>query len=184
VTANANNPSGHEWLVVGAVRKPHGVHGDVLVAILTDFPERLQTGVQFGLGPETGPESCHEVHHVRFHKGSWLLGVAGVRDRDAVEGWRGLFLFLPAQSLDELPEGYHYEHHLVGLACRSPEGEPLGEVIALDTDGPQARLVVRRGRRDFLVPYVPEIVTEVDPDGGVVTIDAPAGLLDDDFIEA
>ena len=33
------------WLIVGAVRKPHGVHGDVLVEIVTDFPERLADGV-------------------------------------------------------------------------------------------------------------------------------------------
>ena len=48
----------------------------------------------------------------------------------------------------------------------------------------QRRLVVRRGRREFLVPYVPDIVAEVDLDEGVVTLDAPAGLLDDDFITA
>ncbi|MCG6964741.1 MAG: ribosome maturation factor RimM [Acidobacteria bacterium] len=184
MTATANNPPEREWLIVGAVRKPHGVHGDLLVAILTDFPERLQPGVRFGLGPEEGPRSYHEIHHVRYHKGAWLLGVAGVRGRDAVEDWRGRFLFLPEQTAAELPEGYRYEHQLVGLACRSPKGEPLGEVVALDTEGPQARLVVRREGRDFLVPYVQEIVTLVDSETGVVTIDAPAGLLDDDFLEA
>ena len=184
MTATAENPPEREWLIVGAVRKPHGVHGDLLVAILTDFPDRLQAGVRFGLGPEDGPESFHEVHHVRYHKGSWLLGVVGIRDRDAVEGWRGRLVFLPEQTVAELPEGYHYEHHLVGLECRSPRGEPLGEVVALDSEGPQARLVVRRGGRSFLVPYVAEIVTDVDREAGVVTIDAPPGLLDDDFLEA
>ena len=43
-------PDQREWLIVGCVRKPHGVHGDLLVEILTDFPERLQEGVRFGLG--------------------------------------------------------------------------------------------------------------------------------------
>ena len=170
--------------MVGFVRKPHGVHGEVLVQILTDFPERMAPGVRFGLGSEGGPEEFHEVHHVRYHKGAWLLGISGLRDRDSVEGWRGRYLFLPEQSLDELPEGYYYEHHLVGLACRSPRGEDLGEVTGLDTEGPQARLVVRRGDREFLVPYVPQIVVEVDLEAGTVTIDAPPGLLDDDFVEA
>lgn len=184
MTETANHPREREWLIVGAVRKPHGVRGDLLVAILTDFPERLQTGVRFGLGPEEGPRSFHEVHHVRYHKGSWLLGVVGVRDRDVVGGWRGQYLFLPEQTAAELPEGYRYEHQLVGLECRSPEGEGLGEVVALDADGPQARLVVRREGRDFLVPYVPQIVTAVDLEKGVVTIEAPGGLLDDEFIQA
>jgi len=169
-----------DWLIAGYVRKPHGVHGDVLVEILTDFPERLAEGVRFGLGPESGPETFHEVHNVRYHKGQWLLGVRGIREREVIETWRGSYLFLPEQSLDELPEGYYYEHHLVGLRCLSPTGEPLGEVTAMETDTPQARLVVRRGRREFLVPYVPEIVTEVDLEAGTVIVDAPPGLLDDD----
>jgi len=184
VSTPPSEPTPREWLIVGCVKKPHGVHGDLLVEILTDFPERLQEGVRFGLGDEPGPETFHEAHAVRYHKGGWLLSVRGLRDRDSVEAWRGRYLFLPEQSLEELPEGYHYEHHFVGLKCRSPEGEELGEVVALDGEGPQARLVVRRGRREFLVPYVPEIVTEVDVEAGTVTIDAPPGLLDDDFVQA
>lgn len=177
-------PDQREWLIVGCVRKPHGVHGDLLVEILTDFPERLQEGVRFGLGDETGPDAYHVVHAVRYHRGGWLLSVRDLRDRDVAEGWRGRYLFLPEQRPEELPEGYHYDHQFVGLRCRSPEGEDLGEVVALDGEGLQARLVVRRGGRDFLVPYVPQLVTEVDVEAGTATIDAPPGLLDDDFVEA
>jgi len=83
-------------------------------------------------------------------------------------------------TLDELPEGYYYEHHLVGLNCHSPSGEVLGSIVGVDTETAQTRLLVRRGRREYLVPYVPEIVTSVDIEGGTVTIDPPAGLLDDE----
>jgi len=175
-------PQRRDWLIVGRVRKPHGVHGEVLVEIVTDFPERMQPGVRFGLGSEGGPEEFFEVHHVRYHKRCWLLGVVGLRTRDAVEPWRGRFLFLPEQALDELPEGYYYEHHLVGLEVRSPGGEALGTVTALDEGPGQTRLVVRRGRREFLVPWVPEIVRGVDLDAGTLTVDAPPGLLDDDAL--
>ncbi len=172
------------WLIVGQAGKPHGVHGDVLVDILTDFPERLNDGMRFGVGDDRAPSEYHHVHRVRFHKGKWLLSVKGVRDREIIEGWRGRYLYLPEQALDELPEGYYYEHHLVGLACRSPEGDDLGKVIGLDPGEGQSRLVVRTGDRERLVPYVPEIVTEVNLEGGFVVIDAPRGLLDDDAIEA
>jgi 16S rRNA processing protein RimM len=173
-----------DWLVVGRVVKPHGVHGDLVVDIITDFPERLADGTEFGVGGDETPETYHEVHRVRFHKRRWLLSVDGLRDRDAAEGWRGRFLFLPAQRLDELPEGFFYEHDLVGLECRSPLGDDLGEVRGIDRGPGQQRLVVRRGRREFLVPYVPEIVTEVDLEQGTVTIDAPPGLLDDNSVTA
>ncbi|MCU0305364.1 MAG: ribosome maturation factor RimM [Thermoanaerobaculales bacterium] len=177
-------PADRSWLVIGRVVKPHGVQGDLLVEIVTDFPERLTEGVVFGVGGEDGPRSHHEVVRARVHKGRWLLSVRGLRDRDAADSWRGHYLYLPEQSLDELPEGFVYEHHLVGLACRSPLGEDLGEVRGLDRGPGQQRLVVRRGRREFLVPYVPEIVTAVDLEAGTVTVDAPPGLLDDDAVMA
>ena len=63
------------WLIVGRAAKPHGVHGDVLVEIITDFPERLTDGVRFGLGGGDEPTEFFEVHRVRFHQGRWLLSV-------------------------------------------------------------------------------------------------------------
>ena len=172
---------GTDWLIVGRAGKPHGIHGDLLVEIITDFPERLQAGVRFGVGDETTPTEFFEVHHIRYHKGQWLLSVCGLRDRDAADGWRGRFLFLPEQALEDLPEGFVYEHHLVGLECRAPDGTSLGQVTGVETGGEQSRIVVRRGGREFLVPFVPQIVREVDLERRTVVIDAPAGLLDDDF---
>ena len=88
------------------------------------------------------------------------------------------------KALEDLPEGYYYEHHLTGLECRSPDGSVLGHVTGIDPGEGQIRLVVRSGARESLVPYVPEIVREVDLDGGFIIVDAPAGLLDDDAIDA
>ena len=174
------DPSAPEWLIVGRIGKPHGVHGGVVAEIITDFPERLVAGVEVGLGPAEGPERKITLHGVRYHRGRWLLEWVGIRDRETVEGWRGLFLFLPEKSLDELPEGYYYEHHLIGMECRSPDGEELGTITGLDHDPGQIRAVVRRGVREFLVPWVDQFVRSVDLEGGVVVLDVPAGLLDDD----
>lgn len=169
-----------DWLIVGHVDKPHGVHGDLLVEIITDFPERLAPGVRFGVGPAEAPDAFHEVHRVRFHAGRWLLSVAGLRDRDQADAWRGRYLFLPEQSREELPEGYYYEHHLVGLECSSPEGRPLGTVVGLDAAGGQSRIEVERDGRRYLVPFVPQLVEAVDLEAGTLTIRTLPGLLDDD----
>ena len=173
-----------EWLIVGRVIKPHGIHGDLTGEVITDFPDRLVDGMTFGAGGETGPDTYHEVHRIRYHKGRWLLSVRGLRDRDGADDWRQRFLYLPELGRDELPEGFYYEHDLVGLQCRSPNGDELGEVAAIDHGPGQRRLVVRRGRREYLVPYVPQIVREIDLDSRVAVLDVPPGLLDDDAVTA
>jgi len=183
-SSNSETPAELDWLIVGRVGKPHGVHGDLLVEIMSDFPERMAEDVKFGVGEEDGPSEFHRVFRVRIHKGRWLLSVVGLRDRSEVDDWRGRFLFLPELPPEELPEGFFYEHHLVGLGCELASGERLGEVTGLDTAGGQARLTVRVGGREFQVPYVPEIVREVDLEGGRIVVDPPRGLLDDDAIMA
>ncbi|MCP4898439.1 MAG: 16S rRNA processing protein RimM [bacterium] len=184
---SANRPAkgaDADWLIVGVMAKPHGVHGDVLVDITTDFPDRMREGTRFGLGPEDGPSCFLEVFKVRQHKGRWLLSVCDVRDRTIVEAWRGQYVFLPAQSRSELPEGYYYEHELQGLKCVSPSGDDLGIVVGVDSESTQPRLIVQRDSNEYLVPYVPQIVTNVDLAAGQVVIDALPGLLDEDSVEA
>jgi len=172
------------WLIVGRMGKAHGVHGSILAEILTDFPERLKAGVGIEVGETEDSRRAMEIHGVRYHRGRWLLDLVGIRNREDVEKLRGLYIFLPEQALDELPEGYYYEHHLVGLECRSPEGEVLGTVKALETDGGQTRILVQRGSREFLVPWVPELVSSVDLDGAYLVIEPLPGLLDDDAVTA
>jgi 16S rRNA processing protein RimM len=184
VSTSNGGDEGRDWLIVGRAGKPHGVHGDLLVDIITDFPDRLTDGVRFGLGNESHPDDFFEVHRVRSHKGRWLLSIRGIRERTVVEEWRGQYLYLPEQALEDLPEGYYYEHHLTDLECRSPEGEILGRVTGLDPGEGQTRLVIDTANGESLIPYVPEIVRKVDLEGGFIIIDAPPGLLDDDAIDA
>ncbi len=176
----AADPDDRLWLIVGRVGKPHGVHGDLLVEIITDFPERLTDEVRFGLGDDSRPSEFFQVHRVRLHKGRWLLSVQDIRSRETVAGWRGRYLYLPEQAIEDLPEGYYYEHHLVGLECRSAAGEVFGRVTELDIGLGQTRLVLENEGRELLVPYVPEIVRDVQLDTGAIIIDPPAGLFDDD----
>ncbi len=169
------------WLAVGRVRRPHGVHGEVTVEILTDFPERLADGVTLGFGHDA-PEFHRPVHHVRTHKGDWLLAFADVRTRDEVEGWRGLYVFLPPQDRSQLPPTYYYEHELVGCRCTLADGTELGAVTALQ-DGPGASLlVVAAPDGEVLVPFRSPIVVRVDLAAGTVVLDPPRGLFDGDAL--
>jgi len=169
---------GNDWLIVGTVLKPHGVHGAVLVEIVTDFPERVREGVRFGLGGAEGPQAMYEVHQIREHNRGLILSVRDMRSREEAEAWRGKHLFLPPLSRDELPEGYYYEHELVGLRCQTVAGQSKGVITGLDQGPGQSRLVVELEGVEYLVPWVPEIVTLVDLDTGVVVVDPPLGLLE------
>ncbi len=167
-----------EWLAVGRVRKPHGVHGELLAEILTDFPERIAPGVELGIGQP--PDRFLTVARVRTHKGAWLLTLQGIDTREAADSLRDAWLTLPAQAREELPAGYFYEHELAGLTCVDAGGRPLGEVSGLADVGGGALLVVQSGRGEVLVPFRRALVVRVDLEAGRLVLDPPRGLFDDD----
>ncbi len=169
-----------EWLAVGRVRKPHGIHGELLAEILTDFPERVAPGVELGVGQP--PERCLNVARVRLHKGAWLLTLEGVGTREAAEALRDAWLTLPGQAREQLPPGYFYEHELAGLTCVDRSGRVLGDVAGLADVGGGALLVVRTDAGEVLVPFRPALVVEVDLGARRVVLDPPKGLFDDDAL--
>lgn len=164
------------FLAVGRVRKPHGVHGELLVEILTDFPQRVEAGVSVGVG-QTEPEEFLTVKSVRFHKGAWLLKLVECTRREQAERFRDKHVFLPEQERAALPPTYYYEHELAGLRCLLVDGREAGVVQRLEAGLAGAWLVVVREAQEFLVPFVSPIVVRVDLGQGVVILDPPEGLV-------
>lgn len=164
--------------VVARVGRAIGLKGEVSVEIRTDDPgARFVAGVVFATDPPSaGPLTLAAV---RDHGAMLVLRFAEAGDRTAAEALRGVRLLVDAEASDE-PDAW-YEEELVGLAVRTPAGEPLGEVVRLDAGGAQDLLVVRTAAgQDVLVPFVTALVPDVDVAGGVVVVDPPGGLFDDE----
>ena len=167
-------------LVVGRIGRPHGVRGEVTVEVRTDSPElRFAPGRKLATDPPTaGPLVVESLH---WHSGRLLLTFAGVEDRTAAETLRNVLLVVdvPADERPEDPEEF-YDHQLVGLAAVAADGGALGTVAEVLHLPSQELLAVKTPEgREVLVPFVAEIVPEVDLGGGRLLITPPPGLFDE-----
>ena len=168
-----------EAFVAARIGRPHGLRGEVTVQVHTDDPEgRFVVGESFTTEPAaTGPLVLRSV---RQHQGIYLLAFEGHTDRTAAEALRGTRL-LVADDEDDAAEGEEdgwREDDLVGFAVVLPDGSPLGEVSALHVRPVQDLLEVRTPGGEVLVPFVDELVPEVDEDARRVVVDPPPGLLE------
>ncbi|WKV16449.1 ribosome maturation factor RimM [Janibacter limosus] len=169
--------------VVARIGKPHALRGEVTVQLHTDDPEaRFVPGTVFDTRASEGSGVPRQLTlaTTRVHQGVWLLGFEGIPDRTGAESLRGTRLVLALDQPDPTQddEGW-YEEDLVGLQAVDPSGTVLGEVVAPELGAARDRLRVRRpDGSEALVPFVEEIVPEVDPEGGRIVVDAPPGLLD------
>ncbi|NYI08403.1 ribosome maturation factor RimM [Allostreptomyces psammosilenae] len=166
-------------LVVGRIGRAHGIRGEVTVEVRTDEPEhRLAPGaVLLTDPPSAGPLT---VATGRVHSGRLLLRFEGVADRTAAEALRNTLLIaeVDPEETPEDPEEF-YDHQLIGLDAVTVDGSAVGEVEQVIHLPYQDLLQVRRpDGREVLVPFVAELVPEVDLAGSRVVLDPPPGLID------
>jgi 16S rRNA processing protein RimM len=168
-------------LVVGRVGRPHGLRGDVTVEVRTDDPaRRFAAGAVLTTDPaERGPLT---VAASRWHSGRLLVRFAGRADRDAAQALRDTVLSIDSSELAALgdPEEF-YDHELIGLRVETRTGELVGTVADVLHHGQDLLVVHAAGERsgaEILIPFVAEMVPEVDVSAGRLVIDPPPGLLD------
>ncbi|MGM9470958.1 ribosome maturation factor RimM [Pseudarthrobacter sp. YS3] len=164
-------------LQVARIGKPHGIRGEVTVQVLTDAPEdRFVPGTEFVVEPASaGPLT---VDSARWNKDILLLGFAGIETRNQAETLRGAKLFIETEELEEDDDEGWYEHELVGLEARVGS-QVVGKVAALHTMPVQDLLVIEGADgKEILVPFVEQIVPEVNVAGGFVLLTPPDGLFE------
>jgi 16S rRNA processing protein RimM len=168
--------------LVGRIVKPHGVRGELVVDPRTDSPEiRFAVGSVLSANLRDGSKRNLTVTAARPHTGRLLVVLDGVEGRTAAEELRGTLLFAPDADLPptEDPDEF-YDHELEGLDVLTTDGTKLGVVAEVLHGAGNDLLQVRRtDGGELLVPFVSQIVPEVDVRGGRVVIDPPDGLLDE-----
>ncbi|RZS34666.1 16S rRNA processing protein RimM [Herbihabitans rhizosphaerae] len=168
-------------VVVGRVAKAHGIHGELAVEVRTDSPERrFAEGAVVHARLHDGETRPLTIEGVRPHRDQRLLvRFTEVPTRDDAEPLRGVLLYADTADLPpiENPDEF-YDHQLTGLDVVLADGTALGTVRDV-THGPGGELLIvqRSEGADVLVPFVREIVPEVDLGAGRVVIDPPEGLI-------
>jgi 16S rRNA processing protein RimM len=165
-------------LVVGRIGHAHGVRGEVSVEVRTDDPDRRYAiGSTLATDPaERGPLT---VAGARPHHGRLLVSFEGVSDRNTAEALRGTLLVVDAATAGGTADGEWWDHDLVGLTAVTTDGITLGTVAdVVHVPGPPLLSIVNEDAREVLVPFVAEIVPEVDVAGGRLVVAPPPGLLD------
>ena len=160
-------------LAVGRVRGIHARRGAVRVEILTDRPEeRFRRGRQLFREGSDDPLTIHSAHP---DDPGWLVRFEEIRDRDAAETLRDLYLEVALAPGEELPRGEYYWHEVVGASVVGLDGTALGTVADVYRAGAAEVFVVRDGPfGEFDLPAVRDFVRIFAPRRGEIVVDADA----------
>ncbi len=163
------------FLAVGRVSKPHGLNGEVRVELLTDVPERFEWLKSIYVG-ETKPRLI-DIDSVRFHQGGVLLKLAGYPTRTEAELLRGELLQVPESEAVPLEEGEYFLYQLVGLDVFTEKGTNIGRLSEVMETGANNVFVINGPSGQHLVPYIPDVIKEIDLEAGRLVIHPMPGLI-------
>ena len=167
-----------EMAVVGRIARAHGIRGQVIVNLETDFPEeRFQRGGELFI-ERNGVVQALRLSTVRFHNGRPVIGIDGVATMNDAEAFAGRELRVPVERLAPLPAGTFYRHDLVGCRVETASGDTVGVVQDVEGTIEGSRLVVQGDRDEILIPLVAAICTTIDPAAKRIVVAPPEGLLE------
>lgn len=163
---------------VGRIARTHGLRGQVIVNLETDFPEaRYRPGADLWIRRGHEPERVR-IAEVRFHQGRPVVRFDGIDSIEAAEALgRGDLRADPA-GFEPLPDRTFRHSDLVGCRVSTRDGGEVGLVTRVEGQMANSLLVVATRRGEAMIPLAETICREIDPAARRIVIDPPEGLLE------
>ncbi len=150
---------------MGRVAGAYGVNGWLRVVLYGDTPDTLAATPKWRIGPAE-----FAVTATRPHSGALLAKLSGIENREAALELRGETVAVPREALPDAGERSIYWADLVGLEVVNGQGDALGVVQRVFSNGAH-EVIELAGERERLLPWVPAVVKRVDLDARRVEVD-------------
>ncbi|MEV9640260.1 ribosome maturation factor RimM [Mammaliicoccus sciuri] len=169
-----------EWFNVGKIVNTHGIKGEVRVMSTTDFPdERYAVGSELAIFmPKSKTPIYVKVASHRKHKNFNLLTFEGYPTINDVEKLRDGIVKVSEKELTELEENEFYYHEIIGCRVITETGEDIGKVTEIiETGANDVWTVTPTEGKPHYIPYIEDVVKDIDIEEQVITIELMEGLL-------
>lgn len=166
----ASSASGKS-ILLGVITGPQGLQGEVRIRPYTDDPKGLERYTTLNAGNRT-----LTLARIRVQPNGVIARFKEITDRTAAENLRGAELSIPREALPPTEEDEFYQADLIGMEAVTPEGDVIGEVVAIPNYGSADLLEIRTPKgKTHLVPFIDDAVPDVLQDEGRIIVD-PAFL--------
>ena len=175
--AGSPGPGGPEYLVVGKLRRPHGVNGEIVMEIVTDFPERLRPGTLVFVGETHQPQ---RISRLRPMDMALLVSFKEFDSPESVGQLRNQTVYVRTEDRPALAEGEYYHHQILGLRVVEEDGNFLGTLSDILVTGANDVYSVQPegGGKEILLPAIADVVREINLEQGTMTVRLLPGLVD------
>jgi 16S rRNA processing protein RimM len=160
-----------KYIAIAKLRRPHGIHGEIMMEVLTDFPERLEVDKEYFVGDDY---ELLRLKKIRPHNKGLLVSFEGYNIREEIERLRNSLVQIRMDSLPELPSGEYYFHQLTGLTVIDKAGKVVGSLKEIIETGANDVYIVESPKGDeILLPAIDEVILDVNLEEGLIRVCLP-----------
>jgi 16S rRNA processing protein RimM len=179
-------PSLNDLIELGAVSEAQGLQGQVKVrphstdpvallsskAVWISLIPRRDAGVSASV--EQASLTQYKVKSAKMHSGNVVMALEGVSDRDQALALKGARILVARDAFPKAESDSYYWIDLIGCRAVNLQNEELGEIIDVTEHGAHGVIVIGEAATNTikqLVPFVKEVVQNVDLDKKIITLD-------------
>jgi 16S rRNA processing protein RimM len=172
---------GADLIVIGKVSRPHGVKGEISIEYFNPEDPRFFSQYQmlYIQGDQGSPRPYRPIK-VRPHKNCILARLEGIRNKEEAETLRGNLVLVDPAELPSLEEDEYYWRDILGMQVVTEQGSDVGKVTAILRTGSNDVYVVKKGRKESLIPAIKDVIVAVEKDTRTMVIRPLKGLLEED----
>ena len=171
-----NSPSrrdgGEDSLIlIGRIRSPAGLRGELHVELLSDVPGRFAAGQEVLIRG-----APYSIQRARSATKGLLVKFRDIDSQQAAEELRNEPVFIGKEHAVPLPSDTYYHYQLLDMRVVTTDGGELGLITDILQTGANDVYVVKGAEKETLVPALTDVVKAVDTERGVMVVDLPDGL--------
>lgn len=166
-----------EYLVIGSLRRPHGIHGEIVMELYTDFPERIKPETDVFVGDTLIRLT---IAGARFHNEGLIIKFKDINNPEEAGRYRNQSVYVRTADRPALPKGQYYHHELIGFTVINEDKRILGTLAEIMQTGANDVYVVKRpGAGDLLIPVISSVILAVEIGDRQIRVRLLPGLLDE-----
>ncbi len=148
------------FLVVGKLRRAHGVQGEIPMEVYTRMLALLEPENVVYVGETYQPFT---IDGNRWKQDLLLLKFEEINDRETVSELTNSLVYVKSEDLPVLPDDEYYLHELIGLKVTQDDGLYLGILTEiLETGANDVYLIKDDLGKEVLIPATEEMILEID----------------------
>ncbi|MBF0329447.1 MAG: 16S rRNA processing protein RimM [Nitrospirae bacterium] len=161
----------NDLIAIGKITREWGIRGEVLIAPMTSDIERFKSLKKVAVEPLAGGLHWMDIKSLKSHKGMPLVAFKNIANPEDAKKLRGALVKVEQKDSPPLPDGFYYQHQILGLEAVNLSGDVLGRIESIIQTGSNDVYVIKAKGKELLVPAIKEVVKKIDLASGKIIIE-------------